>query len=41
MYIKNNEGANIDPWGAPNFMVPDSTKTVSNETKKALYVRYE
>ena len=41
MYRKNNKGANIDPWGAPNLMILDSKKTVPNETKKALYVRYE
>ena len=41
MYKKNNKGTNIDPWGTPEFMVAASKKTVPNETKKALFVRYD
>ena len=41
IYSKNNKGLNIDPWGTRQFMVPVSQKTVSNETKKAPFVRKE
>ena len=39
--IKNNKRTNIDRWGTLQFMVPASKITVSNETKKKLYLRME
>ena len=41
IYSKNNKGLNIDPWGTRQFMAPVSQITVSNETKKAPFVRKE
>ena len=41
MHSKNNKGPSIDPWGAPQFMVAASEKTMPKEMKKALFVRYE
>ena len=41
MYRKNDQSPNIDPWGTPQFFVTASEITVRNETKKALFVRYE
>ena len=32
---KKDKGTNIDPWGTPQFIVPTSGNTLSNETKKS------
>ena len=41
MYCKSNKGSSIDPCGTLQFMVSASKKAVPNETKKALFVRYD
>ena len=41
IYSKKNNSPNIDPWRTPQFMVAASKKTLPNETKKVLFVRYE
>ena len=39
IYNKNNKGPNIDLWGTPQFMVPDSKNKLSNDARKELCLR--
>ena len=39
MYGKNNKGPNTNPWWTRQIMGPASENTLTNETKKALFVR--